>query len=280
MERGRGRRVWLLLAAAALAVALLRFTAHGLPPWAAPVSGAAQRLLAPLEGAAARAAGAVRAAGAFAVRTVTLNRQYAALARRAEQVPLLEARVEELQQENARLRALLALAPAPGYRPVAARVVARNPDRWFATAVLGKGTGDGLAPGMAVVAAGGLAGRLTAVGPGTATVLLLTDPQSGVGARVQREGSRAEGVVLGQAGRGDVLLMRLFQREADVRRGDRVVSSDLSGQLPAGLPIGTVTEVYDDPRGPVRYARLRPAVAFDRLAEVLVLVPAAGGGGG
>lgn len=285
MDRGgKGRRFWLLLAACALAVAAVRLTARGLPPWAVPVSGAAQRVLAPLERGASAAAGALREVPASLAELANLRRENAELRKRAERAALLEAQLEELRQENARLRQLLDLgkqgAWPGGGSWVATRVIARNPDGWFATAVLGKGVRAGIRPGMAVVTPRGLVGRVLRASPDTATVLLLTDPQSGVGARVQRESSRAEGVVLGQAGRGDALLMRFFDRDADVRRGDRVVTSGLSGELPAGLPIGVVTDVFDERQGPVRYAWIRPAVGFDHLDEVMVLVPPAPAAGG
>lgn len=284
-QRGKGGWLWGILATAALAVMLLRATAGGLPAWAAPVSGLGQEVLAPLEALASRATSALRDAAGFARHLTGLERENADLRRRAERVDLLEAQVEELKQENRRLRALLDLRSRTpwleGAEVLAGRVVARNPDDWFATAVVGKGSADGVRPGMAALTASGLAGRVTRVTSGSATVMLLTDPQSGVGAMVQRESSRAQGVVLGQAGRGDVLLMRFFSRDADVRRGDRVVTSDRSMSFPAALPVGAVAEVFNDPEGLVRYAWVKPAVDFNRVEEVLLAaLPAEPGGAG
>lgn len=273
-QRGKGGWLWVILAAAALAVVLLRATAGGLPPWAAPVSALGQEALAPVEALASRVTTTLRDAGAFARNLTGFARENAELRRRAERVDLLEAQVEEMRQENRRLRALLDLRSRTpwldGAEVIATRVLLRNPDDWFATAVVGKGSEDGVRPGMAALTPAGLAGRVTRVTSGSATVMLLTDPQSGVGAMVQRESSRAQGVVLGQAGRGDVLLMRFFSREADVRRGDRVVTSDRSMSFPAALPVGVVSEAFNDPEGLVRYAWVKPAVDFNRVEEVLL----------
>ncbi len=280
----RGKGGWLLgiLAAAALAVVLLRATAGGLPAWAAPVSGLAQELLSPLQAAVSRVTASVRDAGRFAVRLSGLHRENGDLRRRVERIGLLESQLEELKQENRRLRELLDLRSRTlwldGATLVATRVTSRNPDNWFATATVGKGSKDGVRPGMAALTPSGLAGRVTRVSSGSATVMLLTDPQSGVGAMVQRESSRAQGVVLGQAGRGDRLLMRFFSRDADVRRGDRVVTSDRSASFPAALPIGTVSEVFDESEGLVRYAWVKPAVDFNRVEEVLLATLPAGNG--
>lgn len=273
-HRGKGGWLWGILAAAALAVGLLRATAGGLPPWAEPVSGLAQEVLAPFEALASRVTTTLRDAGGFAVHLTDLRRENADLRRRVARTDLLEAQVEELKQENRRLRGLLDLRSRTpwfdGAALLATRVIVRNPDDWFATAVVGKGSEDGVRPGMAALTASGLAGRVTRVTSGSATVMLLTDPQSGVGAMVQRESSRAQGVVLGQAGRGDVLLMRFFSREADVRRGDRVVTSDRSMSFPAAIPVGVVSDVFNDPEGLVRYAWVKPAVDFNRVEEVLL----------
>lgn len=275
-HRVRGGRLWIVLLAIALLIASVRLTADGLPR--SLPSGLLQEVLAPAQSALSRAVSAVQGAAGLFRGMASLRRENAALRSQAERVALLEAQVEELRQENARLNELL------GYRqrspwlvdadPLAARVIARNPDNWFSSVVIDAGSADGVRKGMIAFTGGGLVGRVTGVGSRTATVLLLTDPQSGVGARVQRESSRAAGVVLGQAGRGGVLRMRFFRREADVRRGDRIVTSDVGRSLPDGIPIGTVAEVTEGDDGLVRYALIRPHVDFDRLQEVLLIPPA------
>jgi len=104
---------------------------------------------------------------------------------------------------------------------------------------------------------------------GTATVLLLTDPDSGVGGMVQR--TREAGVVLGGPGERRTLTMRMFSREADVRVGDRVVTSGLGMMFPKGLFIGRVDGVRSAEHGLVLEAIVTPSVDFGRLEEVVVL---------
>ncbi|MBX6378155.1 MAG: rod shape-determining protein MreC, partial [Clostridia bacterium] len=141
---------------------------------------------------------------------------------------------------------------------------------WYGTVTIDKGSAAGVREGMVVVEAQGLVGRVVSTSPHTAVVRLLTDPQSGVGAQVQRAESGAYGVVLGQ-GSGRQLNMRFYSRDADVVPGDVVVTSGLSALFPAGLPIGRVTAVDSEDFGLVRTARVEPFADIDRLREVLLL---------
>lgn len=276
-ERVRGGWLWVVLVACALVIASVRLTADGLPRMVP--SGLLQEILAPVQAAAARAVTAVQG-GAGVFRSMSgLRQENADLRRQARRVAALEAQVEELRQENNRLQDLLGFRNRSSWLgdalPLATRVIARSPDNWFSSVVIDAGAADGVTKGMVAFTDRGLVGRVTRVSPHAATVLLLTDPQSGVGAWVQRDTSRAAGVVLGEAGHVNTLRMRFFSRDADVRRGDRIVTSSVGRTLPAGVPIGTVASVTDGDAGLVRYALIQPQVDFDRLQEIMLIAPAA-----
>jgi len=189
----------------------------------------------------------------------------------------LRVRLEEYRAENERLKALLDFKTAAPYPTVAARVIARNPDSWFSLVVIDKGQAAGLAKDMPVITPGGLVGKILKVTDSTATVLLLLDPESGVGGLVQR--TRDTGVVLGRAGVTGTLRMRFFSREAKAEVGDEVISSGLGGVFPPGLPIGRVTRVEAAELGLVQSAEVKPAADFQHLEDVLVITswPKAGG---
>lgn len=194
-----------------------------------------------------------------------------------ERLKTLEVQAEELRQENQRLERLLEfksrLASDSPFQGQAANVIGRNPDTWFARVQVDKGSRDGVRPGTPVVTASGLVGRVSMTEPFTSTVLLLTDPDSGVGAEVQRQTSRAGGVVRGLGGPEPGLVMQFYDRDADVLVGDRVVTSGYGGIFPRGLPIGLVTEVTTGEFGLVKRAVIQPAVELDRLHEVILLLP-------
>jgi len=185
--------------------------------------------------------------------------------------PWLEADLQETLKENQRLRDLLRFAETLKYAYIPAEVVGRNPDNWLNTAIINKGSADGVSVNDSVVTSLGLVGRVTKVTRNTATVMLMLDPDSGVGGLVQR--SRDAGVIVGQAGGGQTLRMKLFPRDPDVKAGDVIMTSGLGSFFPKGLPVGKVISVSKGEYGLVKVADIQPFVNFDRLEEVLVLKP-------
>lgn len=180
---------------------------------------------------------------------------------------------EELRQENRMLRQLLNLKESlpQDQNALAALVVGRDPDRWFDRVIINRGARDGVEAGMMVRVPEGLVGRVVKVGPRDAEVLLISSPESGVGGKILREISRAQGVVHGAAASRGVLWMTFFDANADVAPGDIVITSGLGGRFPPGVPIGTVRAVHRDRQGLSLEAEVEPAVDLNRLEWVLLV---------
>ena len=191
----------------------------------------------------------------------------------------LKLRVAELEGDNARLREaqinydrlrqdLKFVLPRQN-RLLAADVIARRPDPKFDTLLIGRGSRDGVQQNSVVLTRNGLVGRVSEVGPTTAAVLMLSDQNSGVGARVQRAKSRATGVCKGE--NGPLLSLVYLPSDSDIKIGDPIVTSGLGGIYPSGILIGTVREVKTDVGNALKQARIAPFVDFDRLEEVYVM---------
>jgi rod shape-determining protein MreC len=180
--------------------------------------------------------------------------------------------MQEARNENQRLRRLLNYPETEGGPPVVARVVGINPDPNRLTVRIDRGEAEGVARNMRVVTADGVVGQVLRATNGSADVLLLADPNSRLGVRVQR--TRARG---GAAGTGDERLLRLdyLSRAEDLEEGDPVVTSGTDGVYPAGLMVGHATQVQRQGAGMFLGAMLLPSVDFSRLEEVLVLAPPA-----
>lgn len=175
---------------------------------------------------------------------------------------------EELKQANARLRKLLGLTERLTYPVVAAEVVGSDPTVHFKSAIINKGTATGVQNLMPVVHDAGVVGRVVWASPHFAKVLLLIDPNSGVDVLIQR--TRARGVV---EGAGDNLLRLKYALHTDnVAIGDRVVTSGAAGVYPKGLLVGTVRSVTSEGKGVFQQVDVEPAVDFDRLEDVLVIL--------
>lgn len=191
----------------------------------------------------------------------------------------LRAQVAQLQQENAqmreaqidvgRLRDDLNFVHRTHPTPLAADVIARRTNPSFDTLLISRGSRDDVKKRDVVVTPLGLVGLVSEVSPTTATVVLLTDENAPVSARVQRPESRAVGICKGDYTR--LLPLLYLPGDADVRVGDTIVTSGMGGIYPKGLPVGTVAKVKSDEGNVTKTALLRPAVDFDRLEEVFVL---------
>ncbi len=134
------------------------------------------------------------------------------------------------------------------------------------TITINKGSDDGIEKDMAVVAEDGVVGRVQAVLPGTAKVILLTDPGSTLAVRVQR--NREEGLLEGKLG---LCALKYVSFYADIQEGDLLVTSGLDGLFPKGLPVATVLRVTKHEASAFQTVTARPIVSFSRLEEALVL---------
>lgn len=181
----------------------------------------------------------------------------------------------QLQQEHAlasrsqRLQALMDLKSQATVPTLAAEVIAGNPDPVMRTITIDRGSADGVYPDMAVIAPGGVVGRI--IGPvaqHAARVQLIIDRSAAAGALTER--ARAGGMVVG-AESNPPLRMELVSNLADVKPGDAVVASGVDGIYPKGYSIGRV-ETADRGTGLYFVITVRPGVDFSSLEEVLVVL--------
>ncbi len=176
--------------------------------------------------------------------------------------------MDELKLANARLRALLSLKEEGGYPQVAAQVVGMDPTNYFRTVIIDKGNSDGVDTQMPVANAQGVVGRVIWASSHYAKVLLLVDPNAAMDVLVQR--SRARGIVEG-AGR-DTLRLKYVLHSEDVAAGDRLVATGADGVFPKGMLVGFVRAVKQEGKGVFQHIEVEPAVNFDRLEEVVVIL--------
>jgi rod shape-determining protein MreC len=181
----------------------------------------------------------------------------------------------EARSENARLQALLTMAAPWNPRPIAARVIASHPHHDLQTITIDRGWADGIERDRPVMAAGGLVGRVRVVTEHTATVLLLTDPNSSVDVMDAR--SRVRGLLVGVVRatelRRPVSLTQLeyVAHDSDIQEGDDLMTSGMDGVYPKGLPVGRVHELNKDEFGLFEEAWVLPLADMSRLEDVVVL---------
>ena len=195
----------------------------------------------------------------------------------------LQARVDELTEENTRLRAeqmelerlreLYELdTQYMQYNKVGARIIAKDAGSWFSVFRIDKGAEDGIKEDMNVIAGGGLVGIVTDVGANYATVRSIIDDSSEVSAMAQQSGDTcivSGDLKLYNEGR---LNLGYMEKDDDVKDGDMIVTSNISGKFLPGILIGYATDItvdYNDNLTKSGY--VIPVAQFDRLQEVLVI---------
>jgi rod shape-determining protein MreC len=179
----------------------------------------------------------------------------------------------EIMAENDRLRAMLDYKKtATQFDFVTAMVVARDPGTWTSVIIVNKGTNDGITKDMPVVTPQGLVGNVVQAFATSAKIQLILDPRSAVGALNQRSESRVAGIVEGSGTNHNAPRLLNLARDADIVAGDTVVTSGFGGIYPKGLAVGEVLDVVNDEGGLLKYAVLKPAVDFDKLEEVFILI--------
>jgi len=200
------------------------------------------------------------------VNVIALRHENTALKSENERLRIEQARLADDATQAHRLQALLDFKEQFITRSVAAQVIGAGGTEQSRVLYIDKGSSDGLQPNMAVITPAGVVGKLRAVFPGSAQVLLMNDVNSGVGAILEK--TRVYGVVKGK-GSGEVALDHIMGDEK-VERGEAVLTSGGDRIFPKGLPIGTVTDV--SPGGDFFLnIKVKPAADLTRLEEVLVI---------
>jgi rod shape-determining protein MreC len=198
----------------------------------------------------------------------SLRREHEALQAELDALRAGEPALADLERENAELRAALALQERLQLTTTAAQVIGQPPDAFRWSVLIDVGSDDGVAPGMAVLNAEGLVGRVTDATGGHARVQLAASPTAGYAVRVADTGQ--QGLLEGRGSRPMELLL-LDDVEAPVPVGSEVVTRAYQGgSVPDGIPLGVVAS--PGVSGEVRAELdVRPHVDFSRLGVVLVV---------
>ena len=182
---------------------------------------------------------------------------------RAENEKLLrwQALAQNLQSENATLRAELGYISDRQPRFITTRVVADAGSTFVRSVLLNAGQEQRVHRGQAAMSRDGVAGRIATTGRRSSRLLLLTDLSSRVPVIVEGTGHR--GVLVGNNGPRPTL--QYLPANAPVSSGDRVVTSGDGGVFPPGLPVGIVSQVNE------AAIEVEPIVDYTRMNVVRIL---------
>ena len=195
----------------------------------------------------------------------------------------LQKQVDELQAKNTtlsqdqeeldRLRTLYNLdTDYSEFEKVAAQVIGKDTGNWYSTFLINRGSSDGIAVDMNVIADGGLVGIVTETGAHWATVRSIIDDSSNVSAMAVSTSDNC--VVTGDLeliDEGKLSFEQLYDQDNKVTVGERIVTSNISEKYVEGLFIGYVSAIQQDPNNLTKTGTIVTPVDFGHLKDVFVI---------
>ncbi|MGN0132883.1 MAG: rod shape-determining protein MreC [Lachnospiraceae bacterium] len=159
------------------------------------------------------------------------------------------------------------------YEKVGARVIGKDAGNWFNSFIIDKGSDDGIAVNMNVMAGSGLVGIVTEVGANWARVTSIIDDTSNVSGMVLATGDNL--IVSGDLemmSHNTIRFTKLIDSAGKVKEGDKVVTSNISDKYLPGLLIGYITSMDSDSNNLTHSGTITPVVDFEHMDEVLVIL--------
>lgn len=196
------------------------------------------------------------------------------LRQQVDELTIENTRLQQDRYELTNLRELYNLdAQYDEYEKTGARIIARDAGNWFHSFVIDKGVRDGITVDMNVMAGSGLVGRVVDVGPNWAKVKAIIADDSNVSAMVLSSSDNM--IVSGNLklyASGVIEFEQLVDSDNVVVEGDKVVTSNISDKYLPGILVGYINTINQDANNLTKSGYLTPAVDFEHLEEVLVIL--------
>jgi rod shape-determining protein MreC len=199
---------------------------------------------------------------------VDARRENLSLKARVNRLKIENSMYQELLLTDQRLQDLLRFQEDTEAPLLPAMVTGWDSSGLFRSIIINKGKRDGVEINMAAMNSQGVVGRVISVAPRYAQVLLVIDQNCAIDGLVQ--GSRGRGTLKG-GGSGECYFDYVI-KTCDIKRGDIIITSGLGGLFPKGLHLGTVKEIKDSPYKLFKDVKVAPAVDFNKLEEVLLIM--------
>lgn len=181
--------------------------------------------------------------------------------------------LEEIKRENDQLRGLLGFKQRIQYDSILASIISKDPDNWFRTIIINKGTSDNIKEHMPIIAFIGdekaIVGKVIEARSSVSRIVPIISPDLKVGV-VFRE-SRYPGLLSGYSAIGKLCVIDYVDKTASIQAGDVVISSGQGGIFPPGLLVGVAVRSFPSESGAFQRVLVRPYINFDLIENVVVI---------
>jgi len=260
-SRARPARWRFLLLATILLSLCLALFASTLGGRYGPFHDLTLELLGPLQSTFSKAATGARNVWADYVDLLEVRSENRRLKALLDSYDEKQAKYREAYTTYLHLQEELDFRKSADFPPLTARVIGKDPAFWFHTIIVDRGENDGVVEGMVALTSQGIVGQVIHASKNYSKILLAIAPSSAIDVIIQK--NRVRGILKGTGEDGYVLNYVL--KNANVEKGDQVVTAGIGGVFASGVPVGTVTAVHRKKRGMFLDIEVRPSVDFQRI---------------
>jgi len=192
----------------------------------------------------------------------------------AMQIEMIQAELAELKTENDRLRNMLDLRGKVRYQSIAAELISKDPDNWFRTLVVNRGSDDGVEVNMPVIAYQNgrrvVVGKIVQVRGSISRIQPIVAPDIKIGCKLNE--NKIPGLLSGYSYNADYCVVNYISRATPAKKGDIIITSGQAGVFPPELYIGTVERTELSETNPYQRIIVKPFVDYSLLEEVFILL--------
>lgn len=176
-------------------------------------------------------------------------------------------RIDVLENEVTRLRSIRATAINKIKNIKIAEVAQRDVIPNKKSLKMNIGSNDGVVVGQTVMGVNGLVGQVVEISSFTSKVLLITDTSSNVPAIIVRTGQQV--IVKGEP-RKNILEISFIKNEADIQKGDLIVTSGQAKRFIPSIKIGRIENIVKNEGERFSNVTLMPSENINDINEVIV----------